>query len=118
MIKIQRIQNRATRFITNNTLLDRIRSEDLHATSKLVPMNIRYAKLANKQLNKIKEKFYGEQFYFNKGTDYEITEEPKRQKQKSLFQTIQENIYINPDNCPWNNPTPIADWTPPEPIYK
>ena len=55
--KIQRIQNKATRLITNTKLNDRIRSEAIHNNAKMESMNIRLDKYSNKQLNKIHEKY-------------------------------------------------------------
>lgn len=49
IIKMQRIQNEATRFITNTFLSDRIRSEDLHTIAELEPIN----KVLHNQANRI-----------------------------------------------------------------
>ena len=40
MLSLQRIQNRATRFITNTSLIDRVSSEHLHDIANLPPINI------------------------------------------------------------------------------
>ena len=40
MLALQRIQNKATRFINNARLSDRISSEQIHNMSKLAPLNI------------------------------------------------------------------------------
>ena len=115
--KLQRIQNKATRFITNSKLLDRRRSETLHNITKLTPVNIRYNKLAKKQLYKIYENYYQEYVYINKATDYEITTEPKQQKQQSLMQRIEDIIFIDPHDCPWHNPALPSEIVSPDPIF-
>ena len=40
LLKLQRVQNKATRFITNTTLLDSISSQTLHDLTNLPPINI------------------------------------------------------------------------------
>ena len=55
--------------------------------------------------------------HINRGTDYEIAEEPKHRRQHSLFQLIEENIYKDPTQCPWHNPILITDWVAPAPIF-
>ena len=115
--KLQRIQNKATRLITNTRLTDRLRSEDLHNNINLTPMNIRHDKLATKQLYKLNEKYHNPDPYINKGSDYEITEDPKQDKQKTLVQTIEEVIYADLTRCPWHNAIDISDWNPPAPIF-
>ena len=114
---IQRVQNSATRFISNTKLIDRVSSEQIHNNINMQPMNIRRNKLAIKQLNKIHDTYYSENLYTNKSTDYEITDPPKHEKQQTLFQKIEEFIYADPSNCPWHNPLPVAEWTPPNPLY-
>ena len=115
--KIQRIQNKASRFITNTRLSDRVRSEHIHNTTKLKPMNIRHSKLATKQLNKIHNKYYNENININRGTNYTITANPRYRPQTSIFKNIQDFIYVDPGQCPWNSPTEPADWVPPDPLY-
>ncbi len=56
-VKIQRIQNRALRFITNTKLNDRVRSENQHENLKLKSMNVRIEKLTKKLLTKMKEMY-------------------------------------------------------------
>ena len=80
-------------------------------------MNIRHSKLATKQLYKIRDKYYNEDYYINKGSDYEITDPPKQHKQTSLFQTIENLIYADPTSCQWHDPPIITDWIPPNPIF-
>ena len=82
-------------------------------------MNTRHSKLATKQLYKIHEIYHNEDgnAYINKGTDYEITEQPIRQKQQTLIQHIEEVIYADLDRCQWYNPQLPSNWTPPDPIY-
>lgn len=57
LLKLQRIQNKALRFVYNITLNDRISSISLHQRAKIDPINVRLAKLARKQLYKMKELF-------------------------------------------------------------
>ena len=80
-------------------------------------MNIRHNKLATKQLFKINDKYHNDDPYVNKGTDYEITDDPKQQKHKTLIETIEDVIYTDLARCPWHNAMAIHDWEPPPPIF-
>ena len=51
---LQKLQNKALRFILNIKLNDRIRSETMHERAKLDPINVRLAKLARRMLYKMK----------------------------------------------------------------
>ena len=53
MSKMQKIQNRATRFITNTRLIDHITSEELHRRTDLEPINIILHKQAQQIWNSI-----------------------------------------------------------------
>ena len=94
------------------------RSEDIHNELKMKAMNTRQDKLATKILYKIREKYYNEDVYINKGTDYEITAQPKKRKQITLVQYIEDIIFNEPSRCQWHNPTNIENWVGPNAIYK
>ena len=115
--KIQRIQNQATRLITNRRPIDRQRSQHLHTMTKLDTMNVRLDKLATKLYFEIHDKYYNDDIYIDKGTDYEITTDPRQPKQKTLIQTVEEIIYGDPDRCPWRNPLHPSDWAAPNSMY-
>lgn len=99
IIKLQRIQNSATRFILNVKLNDRIRSEELHARAKLDPINIRLAKLSRKMLYKMRDLYVTANQdielapYVRLAIDYEITEEPRRPLQPNHYMRMQDNIF-------------------------
>ena len=118
MIKLQRIQNKATRFITNSKLRQHKTSISLHEESKLIPMNIRISNLSNNILEKIyltycdKENEYV--YHHNKGSEYTILDEPLKQKKKSLAKNIRDNIFKNRGSCPWEKPIYCLN---PSPIY-
>ena len=50
-------------------------------------------------------------------TDFIIQDDPRLQQQKSLIQHIQEEIYNDPQQCPWYDPQLLVDWNPPDPIF-
>ena len=83
--KMQKIQNRALRFVKNLKLSDRKRSKDLHEELKMTPLNVRINKLANKSANKMKALFHYEEGHhplpsYKYDTDYEINEDPHLSK--------------------------------------
>ena len=80
-------------------------------------MNIRHNKLSTKQLYKLNDKYHNPDPYINKGTDYEITEDPKQEKQKTLIQTIEDVIYTDLIRYPWHHAININEWNPPAPIF-
>ena len=57
LLKLQRVQNQATRFITGKSLLDRNTSEHLHTQSDLTPVNIVLTQRATKTWTHILETF-------------------------------------------------------------
>ena len=82
---MQKIQNRALRFVKNLKLSDRKRSKDLHEELKMTPLNVRINKLANKSANKMKALFHYEEGHhplpsYKYDTDYEINEDPHLSK--------------------------------------
>ena len=117
MRKLQRIQNQATRFITNHKLSDKKRSRDLHNTLKLDPINVRINKLSCKHINKLHNKYYDDDVILNLGSTFEIQDPPIKQKKTSLAKTIYNNIFINNEQCHWNDAIEIADWVAPPPKY-
>lgn len=101
MQKLQRVQNKCLRFICNASLRDCIPSKNLHEIHNLDPINIRLAKLAKKQLYKMKQLYLNNDngrnliMPFEKlSPDYNLTQEPLKAKTPSIFENIQANIYI------------------------
>ena len=115
--RLQRVQNKATRFITDIRLRERVSSRELHIISKLDPMNIRMNKLAHKHLFKLKEKYYNNNYLFNPGTDFEFDCDPKLERPQSLAQNIHDFIFNDPLNCPWHSPIDMTNWIPPPPLF-
>ena len=100
---LQKIQNRATRYITNTKLSDRISSETLHTQLKLDPINIRLEKLSYKSLNKIKNLLLTPNedqdiLIYYKHSQFEITRTPHSEKQDTIAQRILNNIYTQNNN--------------------
>ena len=62
--KLQKVQNKGVRFITNTKLNDRLKSENLHVMAKIEPINVRIHKLAKKTLYKLKENYTSENNQF------------------------------------------------------
>ena len=117
MRTLQRVQNKATRFITGAKLADRKRSSELHTRTKLEAVNARLTKLAKKQLYVIKDRYVDGYPVVNTGTDYIMEEEPRQEKQQSLAAHIQEVIYRDPENCPWFQPEEPGAFTIPAPMF-
>ena len=115
--KIQKIQNKATRYINNTKLSDRIRSETIHDTLNLEAMNVCINKMKTKQLYKIHDRYYNNNTYHYYGTDYEINEDPRLEQPKPLAKSVEEIIYMDPNNCPWYEPLDPGDWTPADSIF-
>ena len=103
--KLQRIQNKATRYITNSRLIDRKTSKSLHENSKLIPMNLRLNKLKHKTITKINLTYYPDdnQFpeYINESSSHIINQEPIYPKGTTIAKTIISRIFTNKDSCPW-----------------
>lgn len=123
--KIQKIQNKATRFISNVKLSDKNSSYSLHKINRLEPVNVRLHTLAYKTLYKIKNKYFPQNdvnnVYFNKLLpDFEIAEQPLKEKQTSAIQNLYDNIFLRDDNRSpriFELPEDPNSITPPLPIY-
>ena len=55
MLLLQRVQNKALRFITNTSFSDRVRAEALHNRLNFEPINLRIHRLAQRTWEKIKD---------------------------------------------------------------
>ena len=119
--KLQRIQNKAIRFITNTRLREMKTCKDLHEQIKLDPMNIRLNKLKVKQLHKIQATYCPKDDLWPPTYDslgeYEIKEPALCPKNTTLAQRIMENIFQKHQDCPWFNPVEPPDREDPNPIY-
>ena len=81
-------------------------------------MNVRLDKLASKITYKLKDKYYDDETIINLGTSFELDNESIKPRSQPLVKQIQEIIFNDPSNCPWNDPVHPSDWTPPLPIFK
>ena len=122
IIKLQRLQNTATRFIANYARTDKKSSKYLHEITKMEPMNIRLNKLKNKLIYKLHEAHCPKDrqypLYINMGSDYMHTNEPNKIKRRTLANNIIKYIYINKKDCPWYSPLDHHSIADPPPIYK
>ena len=74
--KLQKVQNAATRFITNHSLMDRLRNETLHEMTDLDTVNVVLHLQANNIWTKIGDNFDGEtivKFILDRGRTYNMT---------------------------------------------
>ena len=62
-------------------------------------MNVRINKMKTKQLYKIHDRYYNNNTYHYYGTDYEINEDPRLEQPKPLAKSVEEIIYMDPNNC-------------------
>ena len=119
--KIQRIQNKGTRFICDVRLNDRFSSRDLHTRLNLKPMNVRISKLSHKLMYKMHETYCTDDdilsCHINCFSDFVIDDQPNTEKSQSLANLIIANIYNDPTQCPWYNPPDIHEWTSPQPVF-
>ena len=120
--KMQKLQNRALRFIKGVKLSDRVNMENLHKELNIDPMNVRLDRLTNKSLNKMKEMYYlpknQQREVMYKYSDYALTEPPIRLRRKSLAERIDKHILKPRYHRNFIKDEPICtDWQPPEPIY-
>ena len=121
--KLQRHQNKATRFITNTKISQYVTSKTLHENCKLLPLNIRLTHLKYKVLNKINETYMpSDGLYpeiFNAYSDYEIQGDPRRERRKSVAKRIVHNIFTNQHKhrCPWFQPPALDSYDKPEPVF-
>ena len=85
--KLQRIQNKGTRFIGDVRLSDRISSRELHTRLKLNPMNVHVSKLSHKLMYKIHEIYCNDDNFLSQHincfSDFVIEDQPNKEK-KSL----------------------------------
>ena len=98
--KLQRIQNKGTRFICDVRLSDRVSSRELHTRLKLNPMNVRISKLSQKLMYKIHEIYCIDDDilsqHINCFSDFVIEDQPNKEKSQSLAKLIIDNIYNDP----------------------
>ena len=76
MTRLQRVQNAATRFITNHSLLDRLTNEELHEMTDLETVNVYLHRQANDIWTKIGDNFDGEtliKFILDRDRRYNMT---------------------------------------------
>lgn len=104
--KLQRVQNKACRFITNTKLLDRVPSSSLHNKLKLDPLNIRLQKLSYKTLNKINKYFLSNNINDKiniryKFSSFEITRDPHFQKSPTIAEKLNDSILSTLDHNPF-----------------
>ena len=125
-MKLQRIQNKASRFINNVRLNDRISSRTLHDRSKLDPINVRFAKLTRKFLYKMKNIYdpdpdFEEVPYLNLNVDdYQMQGPPKKDPEIPTCRRVRDNIYYaGYERIPilYNLPQEYDDFVIPNPIY-
>ena len=124
--RLQRVQNKGTRFILNTNLNDRIRSEELHARAKLDPLNVRLTKLSRKMLYKMKDLYANAdqdlEFapFARLAVDFEITGEPLRRPGVNHYERMRDSIYYEGyDRSPSlsNLPEDMEDYIIPNPIF-
>ena len=98
MHKIQMVQNRGVRYIDNVTLLDKKRTTVLHDKVKMQPMNIRINQLASKIHKTMKDTYMSKKKLFppiyKLDLDYEIRNDPIRNRRKTQAMKIKEYINI------------------------
>ena len=124
---IQKIQNKALRWVYNINLNERITTSSIHEKAKIDPINVRLAKLTVKQLYKMREAFFEDQSpeisYLKTVTltDYFNQNDPIKPKKESLASKINSHIFqphldfqINIKNLPEQR----EDFPIPLPIYK
>ena len=96
--KLQVVQNKALRFITNTTWRDFVSSEALHLRLKLDPMNIRLFSLAYKTQFKMRDMYYLSNDppympYHKLIKDYTLSGPTYRQRGPSLLEILETEIY-------------------------
>ena len=122
--KLQKIQNKALRFILNIKLSDRIRSETMHERAKLDSINVRLAKLARKMLYKMKDLYVNADDelelapYARLAIDYEIDQNPIKPRKPSMCEVLRDLICIY-DRPPavFTLPEDMQNFVIPPPIY-
>ena len=123
MSRLQKLQNKSIRFITNVKLKDRIKSEDLHYMTELEPINIRLHQLARKTLYTIQENYSNNPIdppYYKLATEFSYTNPPLKPKQPPFHSRITNNIF-NPINNRklkiHSLPPDIDNFPMPQPIF-
>ena len=98
---LQKVQNRACRFINNVTLMDKCKTSALHEYTKLDPINIRLLKLSHKSLLKMKMKYITpeEDSPIYKLDDYSINTISQFPKKENIYQRMNNNIFYTNRKC-------------------
>ena len=73
--------------------------------------------MKTKQLYKMHDRFYNDNTFQYYGTDYKINEDQTHEQPNSLAKSVEEIIYMDPNNCLWYEPTDPGDWTSPDSIF-
>ena len=120
LVKIQRIQNQALRYIDGSKRSDKIKMSSLHEKYKYPAMNIRLYKLAKKCINKIINTYSPDldknPVAYYKYSDFQITDAPIKPRKRPILQKI--NKYIsNNKKCLLYKLNKDNVWPEPEPIY-
>ena len=96
---LQKIQNRALRFIDGKTIADKIKSSSLHEKYKMPAINVRLHKLAKKCINSIINTYSPDinknPVPFYKYSNYEITKDPIKPRKRPVLQMINKYITNN-----------------------
>ena len=122
--KLQKIQNKALRFILDIKLSDGIRSQTMHERAKLDPINIRLAKLTRKMLYKMKDLYVNADDeletapYARLAIDYQIEEDSIKPRMPSMCEVLRDTICIY-DRPPavFTLPEDMQDFIIPPPIF-
>ena len=121
-MRMQILQNRALRFIKGIKKSDRINMKSIHEELKIMPINVRIDYLANRCLNKMKEKYINKNNDISEVTykygDFKIEGEPIRTKRRSLADRVQKYI-LDPKKHKniIKDEKSTSEWEPPDPIY-
>ena len=120
--KIQKMLNKGLRYITNTKLKDKITSKSLHEANKIIPMNIRLSRLAQKTLNKMKSIYLppeNDTTYepYNRGSEFIFTNDPHYDPKPSLAEQVNNNIFLHPDRKLELAQFTYENWELPNPIY-
>ena len=120
LVKIQRIQNAALRYVSGTKRRDRVKMSKLHEDLKMLPMNVRLHSLAKKCISKIIDK-YSPNIEVNpintyKYSDYTITDEPLRKRRRTMLQRINKYISGN-KKCSLYRLNNSVKWPIPESIF-
>ena len=102
-LKLQRIQNKAIRYICGVSMRDALRSETLHELAGLIPLNVRVAQLAFKAATTMRDHYLPQENsnilpYEKLIVDYVNQQEPINHKMDTHLQKINNNIHLNPNS--------------------